>query len=91
MATINGAFQGLSLNARSIKDLVCVEDYGIFPKPSAKQRLSPLDLNMPRFYGSRWVLCFALSADADTANVYVRIPLTLCSHFTSLTLVDMKN
>ncbi len=90
MANINGALQGLSLNARSIKDLVCVEDYGIFPKPSAKQRLSPLDLNMPRIYGSRWVLCFALSADADPANVYVRISLMLCSHFTCLTLLDMK-
>lgn len=69
MAAINGDLRGLSLNGRSGKDLVCVEDYAISPKPSAKHKLSPLDMNMPRIYGSRWILCFPLSVDADRANV----------------------
>jgi hypothetical protein len=69
MGDINGDPQGLSLNGRSSKDLVRVEDYDILPNPSAKQKLSPLDMNMPRLYGSRWILCFPLSADADRANV----------------------
>ncbi len=69
MIVTSGALQGLSLNGRASKDLVCVEDYGISPKPSAKQKLSPIDMNMPRIYGSRWVLCFPLSADADKVDV----------------------
>ncbi|KAF4636114.1 hypothetical protein G7Y89_g1971 [Cudoniella acicularis] len=73
MTAINGDLQGISLNGRSSKDLVCVEDYDIFPKPSAKQKLSPLDMNMPRMYGSRWILCFPLSADADRVNVYEKL------------------
>jgi hypothetical protein len=40
--------------------LVKLEDYGLKPQLSVKQKLSPLDLNMPRLYGSRWILCFPL-------------------------------
>jgi hypothetical protein len=69
MAAINGALQSLTINRKSSKDLVCIEDYGISPKPSAKQKLSPLDMNMPRLYGSRWILCFPLPVDADRADV----------------------
>ncbi len=69
MIVTSGALQGLTLDGRASKDLVCVEDYDVSPKPSAKQKLSPLDMNMPRIYGSRWVLCFPLSADADKVNV----------------------
>lgn len=71
MTTINNdlSLHGLGLNGSSGKDLVRVEDYGISPKASAKQKLSPLDMNMPRMYGSRWILCFPLSADTDRADV----------------------
>lgn len=68
MASIRNDLKGLRPNERSGKDFVCVEDYNIFPKPSAEQKLSPLDMNMPRLYGSRWILCFPLSADVDTAD-----------------------
>ncbi len=69
MTSINNALHGLSLDGRTSKDLVCLEDYVIFPKPSAKQKLSPLDMNMPRIYGTRWILCFPLPAGADGSNV----------------------
>ncbi|KAE8441829.1 hypothetical protein EG329_004282 [Mollisiaceae sp. DMI_Dod_QoI] len=55
---------------KSITRLVTVRDYDISPELSAKQRLSPLDMNMPRLYGSRWILCFPLSVSADKAQVF---------------------
>ncbi|KAH8814806.1 transferase [Xylogone sp. PMI_703] len=70
MTAISGDFQGLRPNGESGKDFVRVEDYGSILQPPAKQKLSPLDMNMPRLYGSRWVLCFSLSADADKASVF---------------------
>jgi len=70
MTTITDDLRRLSLNGQLKKSLICVEDYGISPKISAKQKLSPLDMNMPRFYGSRWILCFPLSVDAEKADVY---------------------
>jgi trichothecene 3-O-acetyltransferase len=69
MTGINGDLQALSLNGKPETYLVSVGDYDIIPKPSAKQKLSPLDMNMPRVYGSRWILCFPLSADADKSQV----------------------
>ena len=49
--------------------VVTVEGYDIKPKLSAKQKLSPLDMNMPRLYGARWILCFPLPADVDKEQV----------------------
>lgn len=49
--------------------LVRASDYGL-PHASAKQKLTPLDMNMPRLYGTRWILCFALDADVDKVKVY---------------------
>jgi hypothetical protein len=45
--------------------LVTVGDYGIKLELPAKQKLSSLDMNMPRLYGSRWILCFPLSMGVD--------------------------
>ena len=39
-------------------------------KVSARQRLTPLDMNMPRLYGMRWILCFPLSPNADKLKMY---------------------
>jgi len=69
MAVINGDLQALNLNDKPENYLVSVGNYDIIPKSSAKQKLSPLDMNMPRLYGSRWILCFPLSADADKSQV----------------------
>ncbi|ETN42175.1 uncharacterized protein HMPREF1541_04116 [Cyphellophora europaea CBS 101466] len=50
-------------------DLVRPTDYG-FPQVSAKQALTPLDMNMPRLYGTRWILCFPLEPNAAKQEVY---------------------
>ncbi|KAH8657125.1 transferase [Tricladium varicosporioides] len=73
MAIINGRLQTLSLDGKSSKDLVSTEDYDILPKPSAIQKLSPLDMNMPKIYGSRWILCFPLPSSVDKAIVYEQL------------------
>lgn len=41
------------------------------PTPSSDQELTPLDLVMPRVYGTRWILCFPLLSEADTKQVLV--------------------
>jgi hypothetical protein len=48
---------------------VTVGDYDLKPERSVKQKLSALDMNMPRLYGSRWILCFPLSVGTDKAQV----------------------
>ncbi|KUJ19672.1 uncharacterized protein LY89DRAFT_457710 [Mollisia scopiformis] len=65
--------QALSLGTGSSKELVRVEDYGILLKGTTEQKLSPLDMNMPRLYGSRWILCFPLAAGADRADVHEKL------------------
>jgi trichothecene 3-O-acetyltransferase len=37
---------------------------------SAKQDLTPLDMNMPRLYGTRWILCFSLESEVDHWQVF---------------------
>ncbi|SPO01824.1 related to trichothecene 3-O-acetyltransferase [Cephalotrichum gorgonifer] len=44
------------------------EQYG--PPQSASQKLTPLDMNMPRVYGARWIMCFHLPPGTDKAQVY---------------------
>lgn len=61
--------------------------YGL-PESSSTQKLTPLDMNMPRVYGARWILCFPLETDADYDELYVpgyrphssRINLLTCYH-----------
>jgi hypothetical protein len=62
---------------RSKRDLVTLGDYDIKPQLSAEQKLSPLDMNMPRLYGSRWVLCFPLPVSTTKTQVYVGFPLDM--------------
>ncbi|KAF5656278.1 acetyltransferase [Fusarium heterosporum] len=47
---------------------VRLEDYGLH-QPSAQQKLTPLDMNLPRLYGARWVLCFPLLPGSDKFQV----------------------
>ncbi|KAF5723739.1 BAHD acyltransferase DCR [Fusarium mundagurra] len=49
--------------------LVTLEHYGLQP-PSAKQKLTPLDMNMPRLYGIRLILCFPTKPDVDKRQIY---------------------
>ncbi|PGH31014.1 hypothetical protein GX50_06218 [[Emmonsia] crescens] len=57
-------------------DTVSPEQYGL-PKSSAQQKLSPLDMNMPRLYDTRWILCFSLPANVDKAEIYESLKLGL--------------
>ncbi|XEV01609.1 hypothetical protein FSHL1_006896 [Fusarium sambucinum] len=50
-------------------NFVRLEDYGLH-QPSARQKLTPLDMNLPRLYGARWVLCFPLLPGSDKLQVY---------------------
>ncbi|KAK8037809.1 trichothecene 3-o-acetyltransferase [Apiospora marii] len=52
------------------KDFVALAMFQL-PTPSSDQELTPLDLVMPRVYGTRWILCFPLSSEADTKQVLV--------------------
>lgn len=46
------------------RSLVALEHYGLQP-PSAYQKLTPLDMNMPRLYGIRFVLSFPTNPSMD--------------------------
>jgi hypothetical protein len=48
---------------------VTVGDYDLKLERPVKQKLSALDMNMPRLYGSRWILCFPLSVGTGKAQV----------------------
>ncbi|CAH0046139.1 unnamed protein product [Clonostachys solani] len=50
--------------------------YGLPESPSA-QKLTPLDMNMPRIYGARWILCFPLETDAHYHELYEKLRIGL--------------
>lgn len=54
------------------QEFVRPEDYGL-PRVSSEQRLTPLDINLPRLYGTRWILCFTIDGSADVAEVYEQL------------------
>ncbi|KAF4448231.1 hypothetical protein F53441_8338 [Fusarium austroafricanum] len=49
--------------------IVTLEQYDL-QQPSAQQNLTPLDMNMPRLYGIRLVLCFPLFSGTDKLQVF---------------------
>jgi hypothetical protein len=65
------------------RDIVRPTDYGL-PQISAKQALTPLDMNMPRLYGTRWILCFPLDAAADKLEVYADLKAGLAQTITRI-------
>jgi trichothecene 3-O-acetyltransferase len=56
-------------------------DYGL-RAISAKQDLTPLDMNMPRLYGTRWILCFCLGSEVNHQQLFGELKsalaLTIC-------------
>jgi hypothetical protein len=50
-------------------DRVTLGDYDLKTEWPATLKLSPLDMNMPRLYGSRGILCFPLPAGASKLEV----------------------
>lgn len=71
------------------QDLVRVTDYGL-PQVSAKQTLTPLDMNMPRLYGMRWILCFPLDSKASKLNVYEDLRAGLAHTITKIPWIAGK-
>ncbi|KAH9217559.1 transferase [Leptodontidium sp. 2 PMI_412] len=63
---------------------VTLDEYGIKPQSAVEIKLSPLDLNMPRLYGARWILCFPLPADADKAVVFENLKKGLAHTIASI-------
>ncbi|RDL41613.1 Uncharacterized protein BP5553_01592 [Venustampulla echinocandica] len=59
----------LGPDGKQSNPFVTPEQYGL-PTSPAMQRLSPLDMNMPRLYGTRWILSFPLESGADKAQIY---------------------
>jgi hypothetical protein len=65
------------------QDFVRPTDYAL-PQVSAKQTLTPLDMNMPRLYGTRWILCFPLNAAADKVKIYADLRAGLAQTITRI-------
>ncbi|KAI6758038.1 hypothetical protein HG531_003863 [Fusarium graminearum] len=63
--------------------LVGLEQYGL-QQPSAQQKLTPLDMNIPRLYGIRLVLCFPLTSGADKFQIYENLKKGLGHTVTSI-------
>ncbi|KAK2759853.1 hypothetical protein FQN54_002587 [Arachnomyces sp. PD_36] len=63
-------------------DIVSPKQYGL-PVSSACQKLSTLDMNMPRLYAVRWILCFSLSPSSDKAQIYETLRIGLARTLSS--------
>lgn len=52
--------------------LVSLEHYGLhhLQQPSTEQKLTPLDMNLPRLYGIRLILCYPLASSVDKLQMY---------------------
>lgn len=48
---------------------VSPSQYGL-PRSSAELELSAVDMHMPRLYGTRWILCFPLTVEAEMTQMY---------------------
>ncbi|CAG9987580.1 unnamed protein product [Clonostachys byssicola] len=57
--------------------------YGLLESPST-QKLTPLDMNVPRVYGARWILCFPLENGADYHEVYDKLRIGLAHTIRSI-------
>jgi hypothetical protein len=64
MSMINNVNNLLVSNGKQYNDFISPDQYGL-PKSSAELRLSPLDMHMPRIYGTRWILCFPFKVSAE--------------------------
>lgn len=52
--------------------LVSLEQYGLhhLQQTSIEQKLTPLDMNLPRLYGIRLILCYPLADSVDKLQMY---------------------
>jgi hypothetical protein len=66
----NSRSENPNIHGKQDDHLVNLEYYGLH-QPSAEQKLTPLDMNMPRLYGIRLILCFPLASSTDNLQMYV--------------------
>ncbi|KAK0115893.1 hypothetical protein ONS95_012939 [Cadophora gregata] len=64
--------------------LVTPEEYGIKLQAPIEMKLSPIDQNMPRLYGGRWILCFPLPAGVDMSVVFENLKRGLAQTIASI-------
>lgn len=69
-----------ALNNNQQLNFVSPTDFGLL-KSSAELELSPLDIHMPRVYGTRWILCFPISPGAEVAQMYASLSKRLSFEF----------
>lgn len=69
-ATLRSDGSPLTLGLKRNADTVSPEEYGL-PRISTAQELTPLDMNIHRLYGARWILAFSLPSEADKGQVSV--------------------
>jgi hypothetical protein len=75
-STLNSQSETPNVQGKQDHYLVSLERYGL-QQPSAQQKLTPLDMNMPRLYGIRLVLCFPSNPGMDKLQMSVSY-MTLC-------------
>ncbi|QKD50405.2 transferase [Fusarium oxysporum Fo47] len=68
-STLNFQSETPTVQGEQDPSLVTLEHYGLQP-PSAQQKLTPLDMNMPRLYGIRLILCYPTNPGMDKRQIY---------------------
>ncbi|KAH6971223.1 transferase [Ilyonectria sp. MPI-CAGE-AT-0026] len=66
----------VGLDSKQSANFTTLGQHGL-PKSPCAQKLTALDMSMPRLYGARWILCFPLQPGTDTAQVYENLKLGL--------------
>jgi hypothetical protein len=64
----NSRSENPNIHGKQDDYLVNLEYYGL-QQPSAEQNLTPLDMNMPRLYGIRLILCFPLASATNNLQM----------------------
>lgn len=69
---LNPQAQNADVSGEHENYLVSLEDYGLhhLQQPSTEQKLTPLDMNMPRLYGIRLIFCYPLASSVDKLQMY---------------------
>ncbi|KIL90116.1 hypothetical protein FAVG1_06854 [Fusarium avenaceum] len=64
--------QKANVSGKQENHLVSLEHYGLhhLQQPSTEQKLTPLDMNLPRLYGIRLILCYPLASSVDKLQIY---------------------
>ncbi|KAF5573677.1 BAHD acyltransferase DCR [Fusarium pseudoanthophilum] len=83
LSTLNFQSETPAVLGDQDRSLVTLEHYDLQPV-SAKQRLTPLDMNMPRLYGIRLILCFATKPGVEKQQIYENLKKGLAHTVTSI-------